>query len=143
MGTADEGAGDGPVLIVYGTLRRGEPNHDRCGLDRGATYLGTSRLAGWTMRSLGPFPAIHSSDGSSDGIVVEAYRVHDPAVSERVDALERGAGYDRVEVTVEVDGRIIEGTIYIMSEERLDGRPSVPFGDWVRFSRKRCFSSRE
>lgn len=142
MGTADEGAGDGPVLIVYGTLRRGEPNHGRCRLDGGATYLGTTRLQGWVMCSLGPFPAVHPSNDPGDGIVVEAYRVHDHTVYDRVDAMERGAGYDRVEVTVEADGRTITGTLYIMSRGRLEGCPSVPFGDWVRFSRKRCFSSR-
>ncbi len=142
MGTADEGAGDGPVLIVYGTLRRGEPNHDSCGLDHGATYLGTTRLAGWAMHSLGPFPAVHPSNDHGDGIVVEAYRIHDNAVYKRVDALERGAGYDRVEVTVEVDGMTVTGSLYIMSVGRLEGCPSVPFGDWVRFSQKRCLSSR-
>ncbi|MDP7494277.1 MAG: gamma-glutamylcyclotransferase family protein [Candidatus Undinarchaeales archaeon] len=142
MGTADEGAGDSSVLIVYGTLRRGEHNYRLCGLEDGATYLGTVRLSGWAMRSLGHCPAVHASDSTNDGIVVEAYRVHDRTVYDRIDALESGAGYDRREVTVEVDSMTVTGTIYIMSEGRLEGCPSVPFGDWVSFSRKQCLSSR-
>jgi gamma-glutamylcyclotransferase (GGCT)/AIG2-like uncharacterized protein YtfP len=142
MGTADEGAGDGPVLIVYGTLRRGEPNYLLFGMDDGATYLGTARLSGWAMRSLGHCPAVHASDEPSDDIIVEAYRIRDRTVYDRIDALECGAGYDRMDVTVEVDGLAVTGTIYIMSEGRLEGCPSVPFGDWVSFSRKRCVSSR-
>ena len=47
-------------LFVYGTLRRGQPNHDRL---RGARWLGQASLEGACLYDLGPFPMAIAAEG--------------------------------------------------------------------------------
>jgi gamma-glutamylcyclotransferase (GGCT)/AIG2-like uncharacterized protein YtfP len=58
---AEEEAGeDEAVLFVYGTLKRGQPNHGRL---QGARWLGAAWLEGACLYDLGPFPMAIAAEG--------------------------------------------------------------------------------
>jgi gamma-glutamylcyclotransferase (GGCT)/AIG2-like uncharacterized protein YtfP len=71
------------LLFVYGTLMRGEMNHERLA---GARFLGEARSApGFTLLDLGPWPALRDEGGSS--VPGELYEVDD-ALLDVLDVLE-------------------------------------------------------
>lgn len=69
------------LLFVYGTLKRGQPNHARL---QGAPCLGEATLQGAALYDLGPFPMAIAGEGSVDG---ELYGVGWDALSQ-LDAFE-------------------------------------------------------
>lgn len=119
----DTGAAD-VVLLLYGTLMRGQPAH---GLLRGVRWLGEARTAPrYQLLDLGAYPAlVEPGDAAVSG---ELYRVP-PALLPDLDAYE-GDEYVRRAVVLE-DGR--EVTAYVMQPDHVpaDARP-IPSGDWRR-----------
>ena len=75
--------GDRPVF-VYGSLKRGEPNHHWIAA---APYLGEAQLPGARLYDLGPFPMAVASGDHADTIAVELYAVT-PAVLATLDRFE-------------------------------------------------------
>ena len=119
-------------IAVYGTLREGQGNN-RCLL--GSPKLGTFRLKGFSMVSLGGFPAIDYDEGGE--ITAEVYECNVQA-EERCNMLEGyrpdqpvQSFYDRVAV----DTPFGEAVIYIMRGILGDSEDDkIPDGDWVRYS---------
>ena len=120
-------------LAVYGTLRKNQGN-DRC-LST-SEYLGTTRIDGFQMVSLGGYPAVDRSKQGS--ITVEVYEAS-PEDVERCNWLE---GYDPEHPEDSYYGRLTintpfgEAEIYTMNgilEE--DHYGIIESGDWT--SRKR------
>ena len=91
-------------LFVYGTLRRGERNHDKL---KGAEFLGERVLFGYT-RTIGIGPAIVPNN-EDDYILGELYSVR-PNVLEEIDEYE-GEEYPRELVSLE-DGSEAYAYIY-------------------------------
>jgi gamma-glutamylcyclotransferase (GGCT)/AIG2-like uncharacterized protein YtfP len=58
-------------VFVYGTLRRGEANHDRIA---GALRLGPARAVGFSLLDMGPYPGMRPGSGVVFG---ELYAVDD------------------------------------------------------------------
>jgi gamma-glutamylcyclotransferase (GGCT)/AIG2-like uncharacterized protein YtfP len=75
--------GDRPVF-VYGSLKRGEPNHHWIAA---APYLGEAQLPGARLYDLGPFPMAVASGDPADTIAGELYAVT-PAVLATLDRFE-------------------------------------------------------
>lgn len=115
-------------VFVYGTLRKGEGNHQRY-LD-GLAMTPARTAPGWGMASLGAYPAIYPAE--FPGVVVgEVYEVDDARL-EHLDRLEGyvpgGRGmYDREEIALE-DGT--EAWAYFMPLERVEDWTAIPSGDW-------------
>ena len=71
---ADEGMGaDSAALVfVYGSLKRGQPNHNQM---EGCSWVGKAELSGLALYDLGPFPMAVPA-GPDAGLQGEIYRVN-------------------------------------------------------------------
>ena len=76
------------LIAVYGTLRKGEPNHQ---VLADSQYLKTIRLKGFKMYGAHSFPAVIKGT-EDDSIVIEIYRITSQNILRALDLLE---GFDR------------------------------------------------
>jgi len=88
---ADEGRADdsAALVFVYGTLRRGQPNHAQL---RGCASQGEAELSGLALYDLGPFPMAVPADGPTDRLQGELYQVN----AEQLARLDRFEGAPRL-----------------------------------------------
>jgi gamma-glutamylcyclotransferase (GGCT)/AIG2-like uncharacterized protein YtfP len=110
-------------LFVYGSLRRGEPNHRQLAAAR---CVGAARTAPFfTLFDLGPFPAL--AEGGDTSVHGELYDADDVTLA----ALDRFEGvprfYQRQAIVLD-DGSVAH--TYVQPRERLRGEPLVASGDW-------------
>jgi len=134
------------VVAVYGTLRRGERNHQ---VLAGATFLGHATIRGTlhaivrTSQRPYPYPAlVEVPDGR---VWVELYQLPDLATLARLDALERydpddveGSEYLRLEVSVQGGPRDVTTAFAYAYRGPLDELGDViGDGDWVQFAGNR------
>lgn len=109
------------LLFVYGTLKRGQPNH---GLLGPARWLGDSFLEGVCLHDLGPFPMAIAGEGAIQG---EIYAVAWSALAE-LDAFEGCPRlYRRCRFPL-ADGRLV--WIYLGQPHQVRNRPRLPKGGW-------------
>jgi gamma-glutamylcyclotransferase (GGCT)/AIG2-like uncharacterized protein YtfP len=130
-----------PIIAVYGTLRRGEPNAD---LLSGARDLGVGRIVGRlhemprTAERAYAYPAlVLEGVGEVGDVVVEVYELGDPAKLAAIDALEvfdpddvAGSEYVRRLVDV-LDGPVATAWIYTYNGPPEAMGDRIPDGDWV------------
>lgn len=130
-----------PIIAVYGTLRRGEPNAP---LLSGARDLGMGRIVGRlhemprTAERGYAYPALVLDHvGEVGDVVVEVYELEDPATLAVIDALEAFdpddvAGSEYVRRLVDVlDGPIATAWIYTYNGPPEAMGDRIPDGDWV------------
>ena len=112
------------LVFVYGTLLRGESNHDVW--LAAARFIGTDRTeACFTLFSLGEYPAlVHGGEQSVPGEVFEV----SPAQLARLDELEECPGfYDRQWIRL-ASGR--EAWVYTLHVDLLQGARVIVSGSW-------------
>lgn len=115
------------VLFVYGTLMRGDDNHDRLG---DARPLGSSRTSGgYGLVHCGAYPAMvdRSTDADEHGVWGELYEIdarHLPAIDEYEGHPEL---FVRSTITLASGAA---ATAYVMPEGRARGFPAIPSGRW-------------
>lgn len=116
-------------VLVYGTLRQGGYNHSLMGE---AEFLASLKLSGFTMVSLGSYPAVYLDAQAEEAIYAELYTV-DAATFARLDRLEGYPEfYNRSQVEVSlVNGQQVNAWIYHMTKEELSGKEKVKGGDWL------------
>ena len=110
-------------LFVYGSLRRGERNHDFLA---GACYLGRARTRPhYTLRRSGLTPGL--AENGRQAVTGELYEL----TAEHLVRLDRlgGALYLRKEVQL-ADGSSAQA--YVMPEAHVRCYPEVASGDWAR-----------
>ncbi|MFL1483420.1 gamma-glutamylcyclotransferase [Marinobacter sp. LN3S78] len=112
---------------VYGTLKRGEPNHHW--LAR-SDFLGTCSLSSIVLYDLGLFPGAKLE--RSGGVLVEVYMV-DAQIFTRLDELEgydarspNSGLYDRVPL----DTPYGKAWVYIYNHD-VSGYPAIRSGGWL------------
>lgn len=113
-------------ILVYGSLRRHSSkgyNCDRCGPQH---HIRTLTLPGFSLHSLGAYPAIAQTDDPADVLTCELHEVNAQTAA-RIDGMEVGAGY--TPKTIDLP----EGpaTIYVFPTHRLARAPKIKSGDWV------------
>jgi gamma-glutamylcyclotransferase (GGCT)/AIG2-like uncharacterized protein YtfP len=131
-----------PIIAVYGTLRRGEPN---AALLSGSRDLGVARIVGRlhemprTAERAYAYPAL-VLDGVG-AVVVELYQLGDPATLAVIDALEAFdpddvAGSEYVRRVVDVlDGPVATAWIYEYNGPSEAMGDLIADGDWVAHAR--------
>ncbi len=123
------------LVFVYGSLKRGEPNHRW--LD-GSRFLGRRRLVGARLHDLGPYPmAVPAAPGKEPD---EPQAPSEPAlIHGELYALGAG-GLSRLDQLEDVPReyqrqrwRLSDGSLawlYLGRHEQVIGLPLVPYGDW-------------
>ncbi len=119
------------AVFVYGTLMRGEGNHD---LLARARFLGPARTQpGYALHDLGSFPGLVA--GGDHAVEGEVYIVG-PDTLARLDQLEgHPRFYQRAPIALG-DGTTVE--TYLLPRDRVEGRPVIASGSW-RACRKEKF----
>ena len=112
------------TFFIYGSLKRGFPNHDRFDFDKKSRFLGEATLNGARMYDLGPFPCVVLTNDPKDAVHGEIYEVTDDECASMIRRMERGAGY--VETKVEANGREAATFVYDGVQEA----PAIPDGTW-------------
>lgn len=110
-------------VAVYGTLKQGHGNHDH--FLRGKTIVGNDQIKGFTMYSLGGFPACVPSDDEDSRVIVEVYEVND----QELDALDGLEGYPRLYNRQEVETCCGTAWMYYMDTPPVHA-PVVEGGCW-------------
>ena len=113
-----------PRLGVYGTLRKGEGNHDFL---RGCEYVGEKRLEGYSLHDAGYFPYAVREDGSE--ITIEIYDVED-VIIDHCDMLEGHPNHYR-RTLVSVDGHPTFVYVAAQEEEVATFHEKIEGGDWM------------
>ena len=111
------------LVFTYGTLLRGEANHDLLARARFVAEARTEPC--FELFDLGPFPAM--SVRGQTAVVGELYAVDDATLA-RLDRLEgHPSFYQRTQILLD-DGQMVE--TYLMQRTRMRGRVLIPSGDW-------------
>ena len=123
-------------LFVYGSLRRGEQNHDRW-FGSGATHVADGRIRGAELVSLGAYCCIVPTDDLARTVTGEVYDVV-PEVFSGIEVMEAEAGYARQPVQVHPIGAgedrspIAADAYFYSKPQRVARRPRVASGDWTQ-----------
>ena len=112
-----------PLVLVYGTLLRGERNN---ALLARATFAGEGRtLPAFELADMGAYPALVA--GGRVAVTGEVWEI-DAATLARMDELEEVPTlYQRKRIPLE-DGRVVEA--YLMPSEATAGAKRIAGGDW-------------
>lgn len=121
------------LLFVYGSLRKGMYNHYL--LERNSLQIATARIKGFSLYSLGSYPAIQECDDEDSFVCGEIYDVGSLRTYEQIDMMELGARYSRKMVkAVDIAGNEYDVLTYVFPKERdMSFNNKVMHGDWVLF----------
>ncbi|MGA9189126.1 MAG: gamma-glutamylcyclotransferase [Methanosarcina sp.] len=125
------------IMALYGSLRDGLYNSRRFDLQNRSELLGTTKVRGYALYSLGPYPGIYPSEGFS--VVVEVRRFSGKQqleVAKSIDYMELFGGYHREYVNLEIDEQKIRGFIYVYDEK--PETEKIDHGDWVYYLKEKC-----
>ena len=120
-------------VFVYGTLRRGQAN-DINRLLPAPVYRGMARIRG-VLYDLGRYPGVILGSGDN-WVSGEVYAIT-PELEQQLDRIEEVAPvpsgeYARRHIDVEVDGLLLRCLVYEIAPLRVQGRPRIAHGDWLR-----------
>lgn len=118
------------LIGVYGTLREGFGNHEY--FLKGKKCIGTTKVLGLRMYSLGWYPCVVFTGKDEDQTVMEIYDLDeekDKHIIEGMNHMEFGAGYVLKEITTEL-GKIK----YYAFEDIPEDCDVIISGDWYRYS---------
>lgn len=113
-------------LLVFGSLRQNSKrgyNFNRFG---GQEYIKDIELNGFEMYNLGSYPAICEGEGK---IKCELHSVKEEAAN-YIERMEIGAGYTGKTIKTELNGQIVDATIYTWPKSRLQKYNRIESGNW-------------
>lgn len=115
-------------VAVYGSLRVGEGNYNHFFTEE--EHLGTGKINGFKLYSLGCYPGIRPSGNSEDKVVVDLFDIKNEDTLQSVHRMEQGAGYTIERVPVKMDsGEEIDAIVYVYDSDLPEDR-LVENGDW-------------
>jgi gamma-glutamylcyclotransferase (GGCT)/AIG2-like uncharacterized protein YtfP len=118
---------------VYGSLRVGQYNWEHS-FKHARLIHASDKVKGFTMRTNGGFPAAFRTDDLSKEIEVDVFDLSslDPSITQAVDRMEDGAGYDLITVVTEAG---YEVGMYVMKDDSAYRFPTpVPSGNWLDYT---------
>jgi gamma-glutamylcyclotransferase (GGCT)/AIG2-like uncharacterized protein YtfP len=120
------------TFFVYGTLRRGDDN-DITRLTPAPLLIGHAHIAG-TMYHLGGYPGV--TLGGAGQIVGEVYSVS-AELEKKLDAIEseypaQPDEYFKRRLLVQVNGQMLDCSVYEINSAYVKGKPVIASGDWVK-----------
>jgi len=113
-------------VFIYGSLKKGFFNHSLISDNPRNKLIRKGFIDGYRLYSLWSYPAIKPSI-NGERLYVELYSLTDE-VFERIDRMEKSAGYVSVEV---VDDKDKTGIIYVY-ERGVDEKRFLPLGNWTK-----------
>jgi gamma-glutamylcyclotransferase (GGCT)/AIG2-like uncharacterized protein YtfP len=120
------------IMALYGSLRNDLYNCRRFDLQNKSEFLGMTKVRGYALYSLGPYPGIYPSEESF--VVAEVRRFSGKEqleVAKSIDYMELFGGYHREYVDLEIEDRNIRGFIYVYDEK--PETEKIEHGDWVHY----------
>lgn len=132
----NQAEGEEFIMALYGSLRNGLYNNLRFNLPACSEFLGTTRIFGYALYSLGAYPAVYPSKDSS--VVAEIRRFSGKKqikTAKSIDYMELFGGYHREYVDLEIDQKKIRGFIYVYDEN--PGTKKIEHGDWAEYVKER------
>ncbi len=124
------------VMALYGSLRNGLYNSRRFDLPNKSEFLGATKITGYALYSLGPYPAVYPADNSS--VIAEVRRFSGKQqleIAKSIDYMELFGGYHREYVDLEIGKQKIRGFIYVYDEK--PETEIIEHGDWVHYLREK------
>lgn len=130
-------------IVLYGSLRAGQPQFVAHGLDSAFKALGPVTLKG-RMLDLGDFPGVVLDGG--DEIIAELFEILDRSVLAPLDAYEeydpqdkrrRSAGSKEGSLYLREVVDTLAGPAFIYVYNGLGEARDMPHGDWLRWMRER------
>ena len=120
------------IAIVYGSLREGAYNYDafKRYYPDGYNKIGQTTIQGYDLHSLGAYPFIVEGEGE---LVVDIMECSSDCFR-AINGMELGAGYLAKKIEVELNGEVIEGTIYTYPPKDVKySQEHVKSGDWIKY----------
>jgi len=123
------------LLLLYGSLRRGEAHFRRLGLDEALEFRGTYQFAG-DLYDLGEYPGAVPGKGK---VEAELYEVTDPSILAVIDDYEEFDASDPdkslyVRRCIHVP-QVGDAWVYLFNGD-VSGRKLVPSGEWTKGKQK-------
>jgi len=128
--------GEEMIMALYGSLRNGLYNCRRFDLQNRSEFLGMTKVRGYALYSLGPYPGVYPSEGSF--VVAEVHRFSGKEqleVAKSIDYMELFGGYHREYVDLVIENQKIKGFIYV--SDRKPETEQIEHGDWVHYLREK------
>ena len=128
--------GEDIIMVLYGSLRDGLYNNRRFYLQNMSEFMGTTKVKGYALYSLGPYSGIYPSEESS--VVAEVRRFSGKKqleVAKSIDYMELFGGYHKEYVDLEIGEKIIRGFIYVCDEK--PETEIIEHGDWVYYLKEK------
>jgi gamma-glutamylcyclotransferase (GGCT)/AIG2-like uncharacterized protein YtfP len=124
------------IMALYGSLRDGLYNSRRFDLPNKSELLGITRINGYALYSLGPYPAVYPAESNS--VIAEVRRFSGKQqleVAKSIDYMELFGGYHREYVDLEIEKKKIRGFIYVYDEK--PETEKIEHGDWIHHLREK------
>jgi gamma-glutamylcyclotransferase (GGCT)/AIG2-like uncharacterized protein YtfP len=124
------------VMALYGSLRNGLYNSQRFDLENMSEFLGITKMWGYALYSLGPYPGVYPSEDSF--IVAEVRRFSGKQqleVAKSIDYMELFGGYHREYVDFELKEQKVRGFIYVCDEKPKTEK--IDHGDWTYYLKEK------
>lgn len=124
------------IIALYGSLRDGLYNSRRFNLQNGSEFLGITKVRGYALYSLGPYPGVYPSEDSY--VIAEVRRFSGKEqleVAKSIDYMELFGGYHREYVDLGIGEQKFRGFIYVYDEKPESER--IEHGDWARYLKEK------
>lgn len=124
------------IIALYGSLRDGLYNSRRFNLQNRSELLGMTKVRGYALYSLGPYPGVYPSEDSY--VIAEVRRFSGKEqleVAKSIDYMELFGGYHREYVDLGIGEQKFRGFIYVYDEKPESER--IEHGDWARYLKEK------
>ena len=113
--------------FIYGTLKKGFYNYDSLNFDKNARFICNGKIKG-KIFDLGAYPCVVL--GEEGEVYGEIYELNEET-GEKVDAMEKGAGYSLKKVKAISDNGEIEVLVYVYDDVPKNGK-LIEEGKWSK-----------